>query len=153
MDCPQFIREYEKAQDQFRERVDAILQQAADRAAKKLITLLDCGNHAVEVLAARTILRNNAKAAELAQLKKLIGEMQRAAAHDTKQINRLKREAEAFQKLLIDLKKGKLTRPDWVTPENWKKMITKNGGLEEVIVRYYSSDPNYLENKSNRYDD
>jgi hypothetical protein len=120
---------------------------------KSSLPFLIAGNQAVEVLAARTILRNNAKVAELAQLKKPIGEMQRAAAPDAKQINHLKREAESFQDLLLDLRQGTFTRPDFVTPENWQKMIIKNCGLREVVVRCYRSDPGYPENKANRYDD
>jgi hypothetical protein len=144
MEHPQFIKEFEKAHEQFLERVTAKLQAAADRAAEKVIKLMDCGIPTIEMHAAKTILRATTKAAEIAELKKLIQELQQAAARQSKQIARLQSDSDELHTLKTDIKKGTLTRPKWVTPDDWSKFIHNNEEDNRVIVSYVNNHPSAL---------
>jgi hypothetical protein len=144
MEHPQFIKEFNKSQEQFLERVNSRLKAAADKAAQKVIKLMDCGIPSVEMLAARTILRNTAKVDEITQLKKLISELQQVAARQTKQIAHLQRDSDELHTLKTDLKKGTLTRPKWVTPDDWEKFLRNNGEDDQIVVTYVKNHPSAL---------
>jgi len=144
MEQPQFIQEYERAHQQFLERVNAKLQAAADKAAEKVIKLMDCGIPSLEMLAARTILRTTTKASEIAALKKLIQELQQAANRQTKQITLLQRDSCELNTLKTEMKTGILTRPKWVAPEDWSKFLRNNKQDEKIIVTYVKDHPGAL---------
>jgi hypothetical protein len=144
MECPQFIQEFEKAHRQFLDRVDAKLQAAADRAAEKIIKLMDCGIPSVEMHAARTILRTTTKAAEIAELKKLIQELQQAASRQTKQMARMQRDSDELHTLKAELKTGTLKRPKWVAPDDWSKFLRNNEEDNRIIVTYVKNHPSAL---------
>jgi predicted RNase H-like nuclease (RuvC/YqgF family) len=105
---------------------------------------MDCGIPSIEMHAAKTILRTTTKASEIAELKKLVQELQQAAIRQTKQVTSLQRDSDELHTLKTELKKGTLTRPKWVTPDDWSKFISNNEEDNGIIVKYVRNHPGTL---------